>query len=216
MVPVLLGGSVLALILGLRGEPVLHASVVTGGDSAIAIVGPSGAGKSTLAVLLCELGMRLLTDDTARVGVGEGGTFQIHRGAAEVRLRGPAAQLANRSGWPTRVTADGRTAVRPPGEEKVVAPLGAVLVPAWSEERERPAALPLSERETLAALLRSQRVVGWLAPGPLRANFDCCVEIARAVRAFRLELPRGHLDDPGLPATISAALAEAVGPGGAG
>lgn len=210
MIPVLLGGSVLALILGLKGAPVLHASVVTAGDSAIAITGPSGAGKSTLAFLLCGLGMRLLTDDTARVA-REGSGWQVHRGGTTLRLRGPAAEVADRPGWSHYETVDGRTAVRPPSAPEALSALGAILVPHWSESIDAPTASPLGQRDLTAALLRSQRVSGWRAPGPLETNFQCCADIPRAVPAFRLDVPRGKLDDPGLPGAISAALAAAVG-----
>ena len=42
-------GSAFALLLRLRGAACVHASAVSIGDRAIAIVGPSGSGKSTIA-----------------------------------------------------------------------------------------------------------------------------------------------------------------------
>lgn len=211
MVEVLLAGNVIALVLGLRGEPVLHAGAVVAADACSAIVGPSGAGKSTLAQLLCAAGMRLLTDDTARVGEVDGAAA-IHRGSGEVRLRGPAAEAV--AAVELRETADGRTAVRLPAAAEALVPVGRIIVPTWSEEAAGPRAEPLGGRDALSALLRSPRVAGWIAPKPLRVNFECSAALAAAVPALRLTVPRGGLDDPALPERLAAALAGAGGAGG--
>jgi ABC-type multidrug transport system fused ATPase/permease subunit len=63
----LLVGNVMACLLTLSGEPVLHASTVEIRDTAIAFVGGSGMGKSTLAALLCANGARFVTDDLLRL-----------------------------------------------------------------------------------------------------------------------------------------------------
>ena len=44
---------------------VLHAAVVTKGDSCVVLAGPSGAGKTTLALALLEEGWSYLSDDAA-------------------------------------------------------------------------------------------------------------------------------------------------------
>ncbi len=64
-------------------------------------------------------------------------------------------------------------------------------------------------RESLEALLGCPRVIGWHAHGPLRANLDAFTLLADRVSAFRVELPRGHLDDPEFPEAILDALAAA-------
>ena len=54
-------GNVIAWLLTLAGECVLHASAIEIGNSAIAFAGGSGMGKSTLAALLCANGARFIT-----------------------------------------------------------------------------------------------------------------------------------------------------------
>ena len=53
MVPLLLAGNVLATLLTLAGEQVLHASAVALDGRGLGFVGHSGSGKSTLAALFC-------------------------------------------------------------------------------------------------------------------------------------------------------------------
>lgn len=209
MVDVLLPGNVIALILGLRGEVVLHASAVVADGSCTATIGPSGAGKSTLTYLLSGAGMRLLTDDTARVG-SSNGSPAIHRGASEVRLRGPVATAA-RAGevGEIRESADGRTVVRLPAADAPIAPIGRLLVPAWSEEAVELSVERLGERDTLHALLRSSRVAGWVAPEPLATMFDSASRLAATVPAHRLTMPRGGFEDDSLPDRVAECLVEA-------
>lgn len=61
-----LRGAVNALIGDLQGRLSIHASSVSLGSRAVAMLGESGAGKSTAAAQLCALhGARLLSDDVA-------------------------------------------------------------------------------------------------------------------------------------------------------
>ena len=208
MVPVLLAGNVLALVLGLRGACVLHASAVELGGSCVAFAGASGAGKSTAAALLCAAGGSLVSDDAARVeadGVG----FSVHRGPGELRLRPQAEVLAERVGGATWTTGDERVAVEPRAATEDTTPLGAIVFPRWPRGDSEAAVSRLRPREALEALLRCPRVIGWQAEGPIRAHFRTSSQIAETVPAFSLELPRGHLDDPTLPDSLRDALADA-------
>jgi hypothetical protein len=63
LLPIYLTGTVLAVVLMLRGHPVLHASAVEVDGKAVAFVGASGMGKSTLATAFCGQGAALITDD---------------------------------------------------------------------------------------------------------------------------------------------------------
>jgi hypothetical protein len=52
-------------------------------------------------------------------------------------------------------------------------------------------------------------VTGWRAPGPVRAHFAACARIVEVIPAFSAELPKGRLQDPGLPDALRDALAAA-------
>ena len=56
-------GPVMGFVLLLRGIVCLHASAITVGDSAIALVGPAGSGKSTTAAAFASRGYRILAED---------------------------------------------------------------------------------------------------------------------------------------------------------
>src|SRR3954447_16504640 len=71
VLPVILAGNVLATLLLLHGDPVLHASAVERDGRTIALVGNSGAGKSTIAAMACLAGGRLVTDDVLRLAIAD-------------------------------------------------------------------------------------------------------------------------------------------------
>ncbi len=68
-------GTLMSCLLYQRGWLVLHASAVQVGTSAVAFLGRSGWGKSSAAAALAARGHRLLTDDTAPVGLGRAATI---------------------------------------------------------------------------------------------------------------------------------------------
>ena len=93
----LLAGNALAMLLALRGHCMLHASAVSVDPRAVAFVGAAGMGKSTVAALCCAAGASLITDDALRVEQ-DGEDAWCYRGSLELRLRAPAAELAQRAG----------------------------------------------------------------------------------------------------------------------
>jgi hypothetical protein len=208
MVPVLLAGNLLAIVLGLRGAAVLHASAVELEGTGIAFAGPSGAGKSTTAALLCAAGGAIVGDDAARVEEREGMPL-VHHGPHELRLRPQAAVLADRVRGATRTTADGRIAVGPRAAAGAASPLGAIVFPRWPRGARRPSVAPLRPRQALESLLRCPRVTGWRAVEPVRAYFAACARIVEVVPAFTAELPQTRLRDPALPDALRDALAAA-------
>ena len=72
-----LTGSVLGILLHLRGLVVLHASAVLADGGAILFCGASGAGKSTLAAALGERGYPLISDDLCVLAPGAGGRLCV-------------------------------------------------------------------------------------------------------------------------------------------
>jgi hypothetical protein len=78
-------GPILGLVLRLRGSLVLHASVVSHNDQALAILGASGSGKSTTAAELCRQGCRALSDDIAALFFQDG-KWWVQPGYPRLRL----------------------------------------------------------------------------------------------------------------------------------
>lgn len=77
--------SILGFFLRLRGVICLHASAVTSGNQAIAMVGPAGVGKSTTAAALVRGGLAALSDDIVALEPREGG-FWIQPGYPRLNL----------------------------------------------------------------------------------------------------------------------------------
>ena len=117
LLSVLVSGTLLAFVLTMRGETVLHASAVQVGDAAVAFVGASGMGKSTMATLLCADGARLVTDDVLRLDTTSSPPT-CALGATELRLRKGADHLserfAHRRGVPRRSARPAMPARRSP------------------------------------------------------------------------------------------------------
>ena len=72
-----LTGSVLGILLHLRGSVVLHASAVIVDGQAMLFCGRSGAGKSTLAAALGERGYEMMSDDLCPLSPGEDGRLWV-------------------------------------------------------------------------------------------------------------------------------------------
>lgn len=190
-VPIVLVGNVLASLLGLQGECVLHASGVRTDDWTLAILGGSGMGKSTLAALFCAAGARLVSDDLLRVD-SDGGHPRCYTGTAQIRLRPKAAELADMFPPDVReVTPDERIAVTPTHAEGSIFDLDAVLVPLPSRRAGRLRVRRLPGKDALVSLLRYPRILGWEAAEPIRRHFEVCAGIAESVPVFEATIPWG-------------------------
>ena len=142
LLSVLVSGTLLAFVLTMRGETVLHASAVQVGDAALAFVGASGMGKSTMATLLCADGARLVTDDVLRLDTTSSPPT-CALGATELRLRKGADHLAERfanqsgSAPGLRTTGDARQALAAGPATTEDLPLAALVVPLPDHSPER-------------------------------------------------------------------------------
>ena len=198
---VLLAGLVVAFLLNLAGECVLHASAVEIDGSAVAFAGPSGAGKSTLAALLCGDGARLITDDVLRLGFEEG--VVCVGGGPQLRLRPGAAwtldEFAVRP--PCGPTVDGRLAVSPAPSGADDVPLSAIVLPRLSRRASTVELRRVRAAASVMQLAAACRVTGWCDPAVLRTNFLALTQVATRVEVIEAVIPWG---DASPPATVGA------------
>lgn len=191
---ILFAGNVMAVVMTLAGDCVLHASAVEIDNRAIAFVGFPGAGKSTIAALACSAGARLVTDDVLRV-MPDDGDLLCAPGTTEVRLRPAAASLAGDVHGSVATTLDGRTAVavHDPGG---AARLRAIVFPKPLRGAPEMSLSELSPADALVELTRYPRTLGWTDPDVLERAFRCNARVARAVPAFEALIPWGPPFDP--------------------
>jgi hypothetical protein len=177
---VLLIGNVLAAVLALQGEATLHASAVLWQDVGIAFAGPSHAGKTRLASALCQLGAKLIADDTLRVGVGRA-TAKQWPGSTALRLRGHLAPAP--ADWTTARSVDERTLAFPPGVAGVQ-PLHHVCV--LRPTPGPPALRPLRGSLAFAHLHASMRITGWSGSQQVREQFEAIRQLFPKVVVWEL------------------------------
>lgn len=190
LLPILLAGTVSALLLRLRGTTVLHASAVAVEDRALAFIGQSGRGKSTMATLMCLGGGELITDDV--LAVDPGPPVTCVGGASELRLREAAAGLADRAPeHARRLTADERRAFSPRTAAPGSHPLSAVIVPSPSRDADRLEIRHLSVENALMALMSFPRVHGVERPDLVAAQFAAVAAIANQIPVYHAIVPWG-------------------------
>lgn len=190
LLPILLAGTVSALLLTLRGETVLHASAVAIDGMAVAFVGQSGRGKSTVAALMCLDGAELVADDVLTVTVDP--IARCRGGSSELRLRAAAAEIARwRPGTPTRTTADQRVALSLPAAPRKSLPLGAVVIPRPSRTASEIAISRLAPSAALFTLLAFPRVHGWRRTDVLQRDFSVLGRLANLVPVYDVTIPWG-------------------------
>ncbi|NLE96622.1 MAG: hypothetical protein GX596_01350, partial [Propionibacterium sp.] len=208
---VLAGGTVLAFILAMRGEAVLHASAVQVGDDAIAFVGASGMGKSTSATLLCADGAKLITDDLLRLDLSRTPPT-CALGATEVRLRKSAGELSERFATTPgrRTTGDLRDAIAAGASTTEDLPLRAIIIPAPDHDGRAQAFFEQPDPMTAFLLLsRFPRLLGWEDESILRRHFQQLGDLLDTVPVYVARLPWG----PPFPDDVAASIRRAVGVG---
>lgn len=212
LLAVLAGGTLLAFALSMRGEPVLHASAVQIGGSALAFVGSSGMGKSTTATLMCADGALLITDDLLRLNLARTPPT-CSLGATELRLRKAAGDLSDRFARTPgrRITGDAREALAMPASTTENLPLAAIVVPLpdRSEERTEPEVERLDTMAAFLLLSRFPRLLGWEDEDVLRQQFQQLGEVVDTVPVYLAHLPWG----PPFPENLAARLRKRVGLG---
>jgi hypothetical protein len=210
LLPVLLSGNLLAFVLAMRGEAVLHASAVQVGSEALAFIGASGMGKSTMATLLCAAGARLVTDDVLRLDLtSTPPTCAL--GATELRLRKGADLLAEQFGSApgVRTTGDARQALTAAPATTEDLPLAALVVPVPDHSRERRTAevTRLSAKDAMVLLAQFPRLLGWEDAEVSRRAFHQLADVVDRVPVHAAVLPWG----PPFPEDIAAQVLDAVG-----
>ena len=214
LLSVLVSGTLLAFVLTMRGETVLHASAVQVGDAALAFVGASGMGKSTMATLLCADGARLVTDDVLRLDTTSSPPT-CALGATELRLRKGADHLSERfahqlgSAPALRTTGDARQALAAVPATTEDLPLAALVVPLpdHSPQRRTTEITRLSPTEAMVLLSQFPRLLGWQDPSVRRASFHQLADVVDRVPVHAAALPWG----PPFPDDIAPSVLRATG-----
>lgn len=190
LLPILLAGTVSAIVLTLRGHTVLHASAVLLNGRSMAFVGQSGRGKSTVAALMCVAGARLVTDDL--LAVDPGPPAICIGGASELRLREKAAEIALMgSASSSRETADDRLAFAPEAAEPAPVPLAAIVIPGPSRAAAEVEIERLTPSDALFAMLSFPRVHHWRRSDVLSREFTTTSGLVNSVPVFRATIPWG-------------------------
>lgn len=184
-------GALLAFLLYLRGQAVLHASAVQVGTAALGFMGYSGMGKSTLAALMCAEGARVITDDVLPITPGT--VPRVRLGATGLRLRPGARELAAdfaAGAARHQVSADERHVLIPQGDAPDQLPLAALLVPAPNRQG-RLELQPLPQKDALLAILKFPRLMGWCDQRVQTDMFRHAAALAARLPVFIAHVPWG-------------------------
>ncbi len=205
LLPILLAGTVSALLLNLRGHLVLHASAVEIDGAALAFVGQSGRGKSTMAALMCVDGAELITDDV--LSVDPGPPVTCIGGAPELRLREKAASIARADPAAViRTTADERLAFAPRTASVEHRPLKAIVIPSPSRDAAQVETELIEPGKALFALLSFPRVHGWRDKQVLAREFAMLSQLVNEVPVVGATIPWGPPFDPDVARSLRKAL----------
>jgi hypothetical protein len=201
----LISGNLLATVLALRGETVLHASAVERDGRAVAFVAHSGMGKSTLAALCCTRGARFVTDDLLRFEHRVDGGVWCLPGGLENRLRRPPADILGFTpDGACRVSVDERRVWSPRPTELAAAELVAVVLPELDPGCGQLELAPVSRPAAVMRLAATPRLLGWSDPVGVTAAFANLSALVRAVPVVAARIPWGLPVDP---AVVDALLA---------
>jgi hypothetical protein len=190
--PVLVAGTLLALILTLEGNLVLHASAVGWRGRTFAFVGQSGRGKSTTAALCAAAGATVLTDDVLLVEMA-GDDARCRGSGGELRLRDKARGLAELfdADTGTAETADARLSLSLAERHSGWAPLTAVVVPFPSRGLEAIEIATVPATEAMFGLLGFPRIEGLRGERESATQFRLHAELVKRVPVVSARVPWG-------------------------
>jgi hypothetical protein len=200
--PILLEGYVMALLLALRGNCVLHASAVGLADGrALALVGPSRAGKTTLATLLTVGGKKHLADDIIGVDLSHADVAMVASGSRAIRLREKAWGLQHLLPLTSQsLSVDHRLVLEAVNAEPSDHQLAAIWLPMPDREANEVTIEPVDNVSAFQQILPNLRVE-LNDSGYRQRSFEAVVEITKRVPTFFARIPWGP---PWLPETIEA------------
>jgi hypothetical protein len=186
-----LTGVVMAVLLALSGNSVLHGAALALDDRAIVLLGDSGLGKSTLAAALVAHGARLLTDDVVRL-LPRGAGYSVTAGVPRLSLGSEARDrlLARVAG--AAVHADrhdrAKTLVEVPAAAREAPAAAIVILAPLGDQVVDPALTPLGPAAASVAIARNIYGKTWIRPLD-NAHLADCAALAAAVPTYRLDRP---------------------------
>ena len=202
----LVAGNVMACVLTLAGEFVLHASAVEIGGSALAFLGGSGMGKSSLAALLCTNGARFVTDDLLRLQP-DGKGWRCFPGTGQLRLRKSAAALIEKFPLTIRdATPDDRVAVKLDDDPSMPL-LGVIVIPRLSRSARALKLERIPPSKALLYLIAYLRIQETTRKEQRQRQLDFLGRIVANVPIFEAIIPWGLP----FPRKLAASLVRGVG-----
>ena len=190
-------GTVMALLLHVRGSLVLHASAVAVGNAGVVLLGDKGAGKSTTAAALVRAGHRLLADDVVAIDFADGGV-RIKPGFPQLKLDAGIEIGADAVTMPPVVAGFDKRQHRLAEFQHTPVPPRVFYI---LERGTRAQVTPLNSGDALAALIRFSYVARFgsaaFKPRSPATHLQQCATLVGAARVCRLEVPndRDRLDE---------------------
>lgn len=199
-------GTLLSLLLYLRGTSVFHGSAVEVDGHAIGFVGHSGQGKTTMATLFCTEGASVITDDVLVIDSPESAA-SVRRGSRELRLRSGTEELVDQlSDAEIRTSADDRRIVAPNHTLRESTPLRAILIPVPTRDGSLLRFQRLDSKEAALALMGFPRLLGWRDMAVVQKLFLDATAIVLHTPVLAAFVPWG----PPFPDDIISALKESL------
>lgn len=203
-----LSGSVMAVVLQLRGLLVLHASSVAINNQVVAFMGASGWGKSTLAKAFHTKGYDIVTDDVMAIETDADSAIVLPAFPQVKLLPDAAASLGHSSGSlpPLFPNAAKLSYKFTQGFQTTPLPLQRIYVLAKGTRHE---ITKLSPQEAFAEVVRHTRATSLLtAPDFAKSHLQQCANLVRDVSFCRFTRQPSLADLPQLVKLVEDDLAQ--------